>query len=47
MSERQILITVDQPDWDSEDWEYLLDTLNYAVNREAPADRYTIQEFEK
>ncbi len=47
MSEHQILITIDQPDWDPEDWEYLKDTIDYAVNRSVPADRYTIQEFSK
>lgn len=47
MSERQILITIDQPAWDPEDWEYLTEMIDYAINRTVPADRYTIQEFEK
>ena len=47
MSERQILIVVDQPHWDDQDWEYMLSKVEYAVNTEVPADRYTIQEFEK
>lgn len=47
MSERQILITIDQPHWDEGDWEYLRGRVEYAVSTEVPSDHYTIQEFTK
>ena len=47
MSERQILITYDQPNWDEEDHDWLAYQIKRAVSQESPSEHYTIQEFSK
>ncbi len=47
MSERQILITYDQPIWDEEDHDWLMERLSGILSGLLTQEDYTIQEFEK
>lgn len=43
----EILVTVDQPNWDPEDFDELVERIQIAVSDMVPCEHYTIQEFEK
>lgn len=48
MSERQILINIDQPDgWDDEDFDYIMERLGYVLARDLSKSAFTIEEVDQ
>lgn len=44
---KQILITIDQPHWNEEDHDYLIERIQDVVYQEVPSDHFTVQEITK
>lgn len=44
---REISITVNQPAWDDEDFDYLLERLGAVLGTEIPSGEYTIGEVDR